>query len=389
LPAAEVVLGQVPRLCDRARSLAGFLVGIAPRLRVALESQICVYPELDSGTAYQLAAVDSASRVRSTAGLTLLMAVAFKTSATRSEEARAALEHLDGTHEQDAVSRLVRNELEAQLLSAAALGADQLVILDNSFLSLAEDASRAWLALERTTSALVRPLLERYCRLHLGPEGSLLGVLSNAGVIALPKVAEAQSLVRELYQQLDLSREEQQSWAALAQRDRLVLRSVLRPGEYLTPRNLLGHADRTAPAQRDRFFHRASFPDREPLLDLYGVGRSASDSYGIDVVYFRPRRPSDAADGPVLRLELNRQLSSRRHVLERVLATVESAGDGEHPEPMPQLLADQIAKSSVSSVLDALVEASVIELLEEPYEEPDGAPSVLDVIGWLHEEARS
>jgi hypothetical protein len=162
---------------------------------------------------------------------------------------------------------------------------------------------------------------------------------------------------------------------------------VLRPGEYLPPRNLLGPADRSAIAQRERFFHRATFPAREALLDLYGVGRADDEPYGLDVVYFRPRRADGAVDAPVLRVELHRQVARSRRALERVLGTLEVNEDGEHAEPMPQLLADQLAKSSVASILDALVEAQVIELIEET--SAAGDDDSLELIRWLHEEARS
>jgi hypothetical protein len=56
---------------------------------------------------------------------------------------------------------------------------------------------------------------------------------------------------------------------------------------------------------------------------------------------------------------------------------------------MPQLLADQIAKSAVALVLDALVEASVMELIGEFSNASGENESVLEVVRWLHEEARS
>ncbi len=389
LPAAEAVLGQVEPLRRHARDLAEFIVSLRPRLREELEPEIATYPELAIDRSFSLAGVDSASRVKTTAALTTLMVVAFKTSSTRSEDARAVVEQLDASYETEAVARIARDQLEAELLSLQSLGNDQLVILDNSYLSLAENAARAWLALERSETPMTRAVLQRYCRLHLGPEGSLLHVLSNAAVIALPKVAEAQAFTFELYQRIGLTSTEQQAMAARAQRDRVLLRAVLRPGEYLPPRDILGPGDRTDRKQRERFFHRAGFPDREQLLDLFGVGRSDDERYGLDVVYFRPRRPDGAAEGPVLRMELNRQIARDKALLERVLGTVELAGDGEHAEPMPQLLADQIAKSAVAHVLDALVEASVIELIGE-FSSPSGENEpLLEVVRWLHEEARS
>jgi len=387
LPAAEAVFRQAPVLRTHARALTQFILTVRPMLRAELEPVIRTLPEPSPASAYRLAAVDSASRVRSTAALTVLMAVAFKTSATRSEAAEAIIEQLDESYELEAISRVVRGQLEGELLATEALGGDQLVILDNSFLSLAEDAARAELARHRADTPLARDVLERYCRLHLGPEGSLLKVLSNANVVALPKVAEAQALVRELFGRIDLPLEVRRGTAARAMRDRVLLRAVLRAGEYLEPRDL--HHGRVHHAHRDRFFHGADFPDRERLLDLYGIGRPDDPRYGIDVVYFRPRRPAGVVAGPVLRIELNRQLARTPEVLERVLGTIELAGDGEHPEPVPQLLADHLAKSSVAHVLDALFEGSLIDLVEEFSDAGDESPTALDVIRWLHEEARS
>jgi hypothetical protein len=52
---------------------------------------------------------------------------------------------------------------------------------------------------------------------------------------------------------------------------------------------------------------------------------------------------------------------------------------------MPQLLADQIAKSSVASVLEALIESSLMDLIDDA----DADAASLEVIRWLYEESRS
>ena len=387
LPAAEAVLGEVQPLGDHARDLIRFMQQVAPRLRAELEDEIQSCPRIAPQAAYRLGAVDSASRTKELAGRSIFLAVAFKTSATQHEASAVAREELDASHDVDAVARLVRDTIESRLLAPAELGDDQLMILDNSYVSLAENAARAWLALDRCESGLTRQAFARYCHEHLAVDGTFVELLSNARVIALPKVAEARSLTRELFERVGLAADEREGLAARAQRDRVLLRLVLRPGEYLPPRDILGGGDRTAAAQRDRFFHRAEFPAREALLDLYGVGRGLDEPYGLDVVYFRPRRPDGAEDGPVLRVELHRQVARNRLALERVLGTLELHNDGEHSEPMPQLLADQLAKTSVASILDALVEASVIGLLEEFSAASD--ESSLNVIRWLHEEARA
>src|SRR5262249_31934274 len=88
LPAAEAVPSTFVPLREHARSVTEFAVRVGPQIREVLASEITSLPPLDREP-YRLAAVDSASRIRSTAGLTALMVVAFKTSATRSEAARA------------------------------------------------------------------------------------------------------------------------------------------------------------------------------------------------------------------------------------------------------------------------------------------------------------
>lgn len=387
LPAAEEVLAKVRPLARSGRELVGFIQRIASPARDLLAGEIRICPLQPAEQGYRLGAADSATRPKELSARTILLGVAYRTSATRNEASEVECEELDGSHDVDAVAHIMRDTMEARLLAGAMSGDDQLLILDNSFLSLVENAARSWLAVERCESPMTRDVLARYCAEHLGSDGTFVRLLSNARVIALPKLAEAQSLTKELYAGLGLNAHEQIAPAAAAVRDKVLLRRVLRPGEYLPPRNLLGPPDRSAIAQRERFFHRATFPAREPLLDVYGVGRGEDEPYGLDVVYFRPRRPEGAVDAPVMRVELHRQVARSQPALERVLGTLEVNGDGEHAEPMAQLLADQLAKSSVASILDALIEAQVIELIEETSDAGDD--DSLELIRWLHEEARS
>lgn len=384
LGAAETLVEQAKLFSTHAQGVCRFVERIAPDLRESLRGEIC---ELElSGPVLNLGAVDSSQQALRTAGICSLLVAAFRTSSTESEDQRFAQAQLDSSFDVDNVARVIRSHLECELLTSQSQGADHLLILDNSFLSLVESGSRVLLALEHgDPEAMTDAVMREYADAHLGVEGSFVRMMRNRRVVALPKVAGAHALVRELFGRIGLTPEERRSPAALAQNDRVILRHCLSPGEYLAPRPLI--ADPPTARSAERFFHRKGFGARAELLEHYGAGRPDDDELGLDFVYFRPRRTDGARQAPVLRVELHRAVARREERLHKVLASLEASLDDEHPEPVPQLLADYLAKSAVRHAPAAIAHMAWCDLMVGEGDAPTARQR--DIALSIFEEARS
>lgn len=381
LGAAEALLAQAPALRGYTTDVIELIERLAPKVRQALAGEIRSLPEPEPDALYEVGAVDSSHNALRTVGLSTLYVVAFRTSQVHSDDHRVAQVQLDPGAETDAIAKLIRGHLEAELLSDSSVG-DRLLILDNSFTSVAESAARAMLAAERADPlSLEREVLDTYVPLHLFPDGSLPRMLANAHVIALPKVGRANTLLRNLVRQVGAEAgDDVRQQPLVGLHDRLLLTHVLAPGEYLSPRALLGRS-------ADRFFHNIDFPGRGELMVRFGLGQDAESHYGIDVVYFRPRPIEGGPPSGVLRVECQRAVANKPERLVRVLLSVEANLDGEAPEPLPQLLADQLARSAVSHIPGALAEAAMCDLISDPY--IAGDPNRLSIAYSIFKEARS
>jgi hypothetical protein len=379
--AAEALFAQAPEFRSRVRDAVAFLEEIGPRARDALAPEIRRLPIDAPARMLRTAAVDSSHKTLATAGMCVVFCAAFRTSASNSEDQRFAHAQVDPGFEVEPVARLMRCHMEAELLSFERQGEDQITVLDNSFLSLPAAASQAWALLDRCEpGSLTSEALHQWCSQHLGDHGSLATMLRNARVIAVPKVGLAQSLVAELYDRMGLDERTRGRSAALAQHDRLLLRFALEPGEYLAPRPLVEPGGSTDRRWR-RFF--GDFPGRFEVQRHFDVAADDPEN-GIDVVYVRPRRAIGAAEGPVMRVELHRLVARNDTALHHVLLTLEDALDGEHPEPVPQLLADHFAKGAVSHTPASLSEAVYGELLADRDE-----PQFIDLVTALFAHQRS
>jgi hypothetical protein len=306
---------------------------------------------------------------------------AFRTSATNSEDHRFAHAQLDPGFEVEPVARLMRCHMESELLSYEHQGEDQITILDNSFLSLPAAASQAWAHKQNCEpGCLTEETLHHLCEVHLGDHGSLATMLRNARVIAVPKVGLARSLIAELYDKIGLDQQTRSRSGALAQRERLLLRSALKPGEYLAPRPLVEPGG-SAHRHWRRYF--GDFPGRFEVQPHFDAADDDPQN-GIDVVYVRPRRGSGAASAPVMRVELHRFVARSEQALHQVLLTLEDSLDGEHPEPLPQLLADHFAKGAVRHAPAALSEVVYGELIADRDD-----PQFIDLVTALFAQQRS
>lgn len=379
--AAEALFAQRPAFGVHVRDIAAFVEEVRDPVRRALAPEIRQMPAAHPELTLRTAAVDSSHATLQTAGMSVVWCAAFRTSASNSEDHRFAHAPVDPGFEVEPVARLMRCHMEAELLTYGRQGEDQITILDNSFLSLPAAASQAYLALDRCDpGSLTHSTVQAWCDMHLGSTGSLAEMLRNVRVVALPKVGAAQSLIDDLYDRIGLSDEMRRRPAARGQHDRLLLRFALRPGEYLAPRPLVSPGDADGRRWR-RYF--ADFPGRDVIQAFFDAPVDDPE-HGIDVVYVRPRRGVGAADGPVMRVELHRPLARNDDALHQILLTLEDALDGEHAEPVPQLLADHYARSAVRHAPAALTEAVYGELLDSRDD-----PEFVDLLTALFQQQRS
>lgn len=379
--AAEALLEQTPAFGSHVREIAAFLEELRDPARAALMPEIRELPAPHPELTLRTAAVDSSHKTLATAGMSVVWCAAFRTSASDSEDHRFAHAPVDPGFEVEPIARLMRCHMECELLTFDRQGEDQITILDNSFLSLPAAASQAATALERCEpDSLSHDTLATWCDAHLGSEGSLAVMLRNVRVIALPKVGAAQSLIEDLYDRVGLAADIRRRPAARAQHDRLLLRFILRPGEYLAPRPLVDPA-----AGGDRRWRRffGDFPGRDVVQAFFDAPLEDPE-HGIDVVYVRPRRAAGAADGPVMRVELHRPYARNEDALHQILLTLEDSLDGEHPEPVPRLLADHYAKGAVRHAPAAVAEAVYGELLDSRDD-----PEFVDLVTALFQQQRS
>ncbi|MCA1657168.1 MAG: hypothetical protein LC713_05600 [Actinobacteria bacterium] len=378
--AAEALTALSAPFGEHVREILTFGLSIRSQAREVLIEDVRRLPAFHPELVMRTAAVDSSHKTMTTAGMNIILCAAFRTSATNSEDHRFDWAPVDSGFDIEPIERLMRCQMETELLMFAHQGDDQITILDNSFLSLPASASQAQLALGRSDpGSLSHDTLRKWCDSYLGVEGSLATMLCNVRVIALPKVGTAQSLVAEVYDRIDVSAAQRGRPGARAQHDRLLLRSVLRPGEYLAPRPLV--AGGTADRHWRRFF--ADFPGRDRVQHIFDASDDDPER-GIDVVYLRPRRATGAAEGPVMRVEVHRALARNDNALHQILLTLEDSLDGEHPEPVPQLLADHYAKGAVRHAPAAIAEIVYADLLDEHDD-----PEVIDLLTSLFQEQRS
>jgi hypothetical protein len=358
--AAEALFEQVPVVDRHVRGMASFLWEVRGPVREALGPEIRQLPA-PGVDPMRVAAVDSAHQALSTAGMTVVFCAGFRTSASNCEDEQFEQATVDSGFEVEPLARLMRHHIESQLLWFEHQGEDQITILDNSFLTLVTAAAQAWALRERCDAgSLSYEILQGWCEAHLGSEGSLALMLRNARVIALPKVGSAQSLISEVYDRIGLDERARIHPAARGQHDRLLLRFALRQGEYLAPRPLSPGSPHN---QRWRQFS-GDFPGRAEIQRHF-IAPADDPERGIDVVYFRPRRAIGAAEGPVMRVELHRPVARNEKALHQILLTLEDSLDGEHPEPVPQLLADHYAKGAIAHAPAAVIEAAYGQMLAE------------------------
>jgi hypothetical protein len=377
--AAEALFEQVPMVHMHVRELASFLWSVRDPVREALKPDIRQLPA-PGIEPMRTAAVDSSHKTLSTAGMSIVFCAGFRTSASNCEDHRFVHATVDSGFETEPLARLMRHQIETELLGFDRQGEDQITLLDNSFLTLATAAAQAWALRERCDPAsLSYETLQAWCSTHLGPDGSLAVMLRNTRVIGLPKVGSAQSLIAQIYDQIKLDERVRIHPAARAQHDRLLLRFVLRPGEYLAPRPLSPGSPQN---QRWRQFS-GDFPGRAEIQKHF-IAPADDPERGIDVVYVRPRRATGAAEGPVMRVELHRPVARSERALHQILLTLEDSLDGEHPEPVPQLLADHYAKGAIRHAPAAVMEATYGELFQER-----GDPEFIELLTALFQEQRS
>ncbi|HEU5376054.1 MAG TPA: hypothetical protein VFV38_11480 [Ktedonobacteraceae bacterium] len=413
---AQRILDHGNRYSQQTAELAIFIRRYQASFRTYLLSQDLIHTSLPSTEGFDLAAVDGSSAHEPHGGGTLVAATAYKSS-VNNEVQRGAAEVilLPNDTELESFLTLLRMHLELSLLAPDKLDADFLVILDHSFWGVMQGVSRALATYKSQRQRLLQANLDpdvdvthqawkKLFQECLGLNGSFLRMIRNKQVISLSKKGVSQYIVQLLTGTLLLSDSQAQMFASVLN-DRALLRHILLPGEYLTPRSLF----RTEQAESSiRTWNRSRFatgfdeamgdgPDpfeaRAPVFDEYGLPRDDDvelEGRRLYVTYYRPTQRSR-----VYRIEFHEQMLANKNGppnvfgqgerFQRMLAAVRQSLSPDTMEPLCQVLADIRAKNAVSSAISLLPERTFYQLRQLYRDDLE----MLDIVDTLTAEERT
>jgi hypothetical protein len=411
---AQRILDEGDNYSQQTSELVQFIYENKAAFREELLNRKLIQKTNDDAEGFDLAAVDGASAVESHGGGALVAAAAYKSSINDEKQRGIPRVELVPNHvDLEAFATLLRTHLELSLLAPDKLDADRLVILDHSFWGVMQAVSRALAAYKsqriRLTAAKQNPDENRMqlawkdvFKPCLGANGSFLQMIRNKQVISLSKKGISQYIVNFLLSPLIINDTEKIILGSTLN-DRALLRHILRPGEFITPRSLyLTEQDESSIKswKRSRFatqFDGSEGPDpfesREEVFDEYGLPRGDSremEGRRLFVTYYLPHGWSR-----VYRIEFHERLlsnmsgpqdlSGNGERFQRVLASVRQSVNRETKEPLSQVLADLRAKAAVSSSVSMLPERAFYQL-QDKYRD---APDMMDIVETLIDEERT
>ncbi len=413
---AQRILDHGNQYSQQTAELALFIRRYRTSFRDHLLSHGLIQSSLSGVEGFDLAAVDGGSAQEPHGGGTLVAATAYKSS-MNAEMQRGATEVvlLPNNTELESLATLLRMHLELSLLAPDKLDADFLVILDHSFWGVMQGVSRALATYKSQRQRLLQANQDldtnvtqqawhKLFRECLSMDGSFLRMMRNKRVISLSKKGVSQYLVQLLVGTL-VQRDPQAQLSASVINDRAILRHILLPGEYITPRSLF----RTEQAESSiRTWNRSRFatgfdeamgdgPDpfeaRIPVFDEYGLPRDNDvelEERRLYVTYYRPTQRSR-----VYRIEFHERMLANKNAppdfsgqgerFQRMLAAVRQSLSPDTMEPLCQVLADIRAKNAVSSAISMLPERTFYQLRQMYQDDPE----MLDIVDTLTAEERT
>lgn len=411
---AQRILDHGDRYSQQTADLAHFVHSYKVEFREKLLQQGLIQAAHVDMKGFDLAAVDGASAVVSHGGGTLVAATAYKAS-INDEKQRGASEVvlLPNSPDLEAFATLLRIHLELSLLTVDKLDEDKLVILDHSFWGLMQAVSRALASYKSQRGRLIQAkqnldndamqlawrVLFNSC---LDVKGSFLQMMRNKRVISLSKKGMSQYFVKILSKAAAIN-DAKAFTLASALNDRALLRHVLLPGEYTTPKSLY-HIEQEESSikswKRSRFatsFEAVDGPDpfkgREHVFDEYGLPRDDEQEIKgrrLFTTYYFPYKWSR-----VYRIEFHEPMLANNNALfdptgqgkrfQRVLASVKQSVTPETKEPLCQVLADIRAKVAGASAVSTLPERTFYQLRDMYRNNTE----MLDIIDTLTAEERT
>lgn len=418
---AKNILSSGDEYSNQTAELAQFIHKFKQEFRIKLQNSNFIQVVNSHSEGFELAVVDGASASKPHGGGALVAAVAYK-STLNDDRQRGTVESLslpNGTNV-DAFATLLRIHLEMLLLTKDNLDSDKLIVLDHSFWGIMQAVSRALATYksERTRLKISHQNYENHAMLVawkklfkdcLSVNGSFISMIKNKQVISLSKTGISQFFTNLLTKSLTKKTNKELTIASNLN-DRALLKHILEPGEFTTPRSIFKtEQDTQAGRKRSRFVTNFEpddgydpFQARQEVLDNYGVPKDLPENveedslpeelegYRLFVTYYRPFVWSKVYRIEFHELMLSNQdgtkdLSGRGERFQRVLASVRESINPETIEPPCQILADMRAKAAVSVAISVLPERTFYQLREQYREQPD----ILEIIDTLIAEERT
>lgn len=405
---AQAIADQGTAYGEQVRKFALFIQEYRSSFRTYLIEQRLIQRVTTNVTGFELAAVDGASAVQSHGVGALVAAAAYK--ATLNAEIQRGVSQTKLVPNQvdiEAFANLLRMHLEFLLLTRDKIDDDQLVILDHSFWGILQAVSRALNVFKQyrrnfygTTQDLDADAMylawKQLFQETLANDGSLLRMLSNKRVISLSKQGISQYFVKMLRDAALVT--EPDDLAILSTfNDRLLLRHVLIPGEYMRPQplyDIIKESSTITSWKRSRFataFEKQDGPDpfasRHDVLDEIGVPRDDGTPNPrhrqLFVTYYRPHEWSR-----VYRMEFHELLLASRddpstmdasgqgERFQKVLASLRQSIRRDALEPISQFLADLRAKAATRCAVQMLPDQAFYALWER-YKDND---DMMDIV---------
>ncbi len=411
----QKILNEGNKYSEETGNLAKLIADNKSKFREQLQKRDLIRVATSSVEGFTLAAVDGASAIEPHGGGTLVVAVAYK--ATLSDDKQrgdSQANLLPNTPSLESFATLLRMHLEFLMLTADKMDEDKLIILDHSFWGILQAISRALATYKSQRQKLILANQEmpndkmqlewsNIFKECLGLNGSFIRMIRNKQVLSLSKIGMSQSFARFLFTE-NFAPASPERLLGSSLNDRALLRHILQPGEYTTPKTVyqtIKESSNIKSWNRTRFVTHFEnkddgddpFETREAVFDEYGLPNSFEQEPAnkkLFVTYYQPHTWSR-----VYRIEFHQAMLSNKdgtidltgqgERFQRLLASVKQSVNRETKEPLAQVLADQRASSAVASTISMLPERAFYQLREK-YRDNQG---MLDIIDTLVDEERT
>ncbi|MAT96876.1 MAG: hypothetical protein CL608_07010 [Anaerolineaceae bacterium] len=417
---AQQILNEAEGFSDRTAELARFIARYKEPYRNYLINNGLIENtiNIDDSDSFVLAAVDGASRVVPRGGGSMVVGSAYKVSIVN-EVQRGTVDvvSIPNSVDADSFATLLRIHLELLLLNRESIDDDVLLVLDHSFWGIMQATGRALASYKNLMSQITEAgrnpqqdaMIMEWMRLFnasLNIDGSFLQMIRNKQVISLSKQGISRFFLLKFNEMLTEDEvPEKDKTFITALNDRVLLKHVLRAGEFTVPQSLYQTVSETDNIRwkRSRFatgFDDTPFDDpfesRQLVFDEYGIPRDDSQEIVGRRIFISYYRPYDWARA--YRIEFHERMlvrsrdepntmdySGQGTRFQILLASIKRSLNRENMEPTAQVLADLRAKSAIGGALQAVPEKTFYQL-RQTYR---GNTELLNIIDSLLDEERT